>query len=98
MPPAANCFSKLIFSFLILLLPEIFSAQSVAGLKHYGVEEGLSQGSVTCLAQDKQGFIWVGTGSGVNRFDGYAFREFQNDPHDTTSLSDDHVYALATDN
>jgi ligand-binding sensor domain-containing protein/two-component sensor histidine kinase len=43
--------------------------------KHYGVNEGLSQSSVYCIFQDKQGFLWVGTADGLNRFDGYSFRQ-----------------------
>src|ERR1041385_6736313 len=93
-----NSFFKIIFSFLFFLLPEIFSAQTDSWIKHYGVKEGLSQGSVLSLVQDKQGFIWVGTENGLDRFDGYFFREYQNDPHDTTSLSSNYVYALVTDN
>src|SRR4051812_46867637 len=35
---------------------------------------------VTCIVQDDQGFIWLGTENGLSRFDGYRFREFRNDP------------------
>jgi ligand-binding sensor domain-containing protein/serine phosphatase RsbU (regulator of sigma subunit) len=97
MPQTANCFSKIIFSFLFFLLPEFFSAQTTPGLKHYGVNDGLSEGTVISLVQDQQGFIWVGTENGLNRFDGYSFRQYQNDPHDTTSLSSNFVYALVLD-
>ena len=35
--------------------------------------KGLSQNSVYCLIQDVQGFIWIGTWDGLNKFDGYEF-------------------------
>src|ERR1051325_4341904 len=70
-------------------------AQVHRQVQHYGVENGLSLGSVTCLLQDKQGFLWVGTLNGLDRFDGYSFREFLHDPRDTTSLLDNQVTALS---
>jgi ligand-binding sensor domain-containing protein len=38
------------------------------------IEKGLSQNTVNCLLQDREGYIWAGTWSGLNRFDGYTFR------------------------
>lgn len=39
-----------------------------------GLEHGLSQASVYSVAQDPEGFLWVGTQNGLNRYDGRAFR------------------------
>ncbi|MDH4106959.1 MAG: response regulator [Gammaproteobacteria bacterium] len=44
--------------------------------KNYSVDDGLSQSSVTALIQDRQGYIWIGTEDGLNRFDGYEFARF----------------------
>lgn len=58
---------------------------------------GLSNDSVRALYQDRQGFIWVGTQDGLNRFDGNrfaVFRHIQDEPH---SLSDNHVLCLTQD-
>ncbi len=41
-----------------------------------GVNEGLSQSTVTALFQDRQGFIWIGTGDGLNRYDGQKIQRF----------------------
>jgi ligand-binding sensor domain-containing protein len=41
-------------------------------VSRFTVEDGLAQNSVNAIAQDAAGFIWVGTGSGLQRFDGYA--------------------------
>lgn len=42
----------------------------------YTVKDGLSDNYVTCLQQDEWGYIWIGTDNGLNRFDGYSFRNF----------------------
>ncbi len=44
--------------------------------RHYQVENGLSNNTVFCSAQDKSGFMWFGTKDGLNRFDGYHFKHY----------------------
>lgn len=43
--------------------------------RHFGPEEGLNT-SVSCLLQDREGFLWVGTGNGLFRYDGARFQRF----------------------
>jgi ligand-binding sensor domain-containing protein len=43
---------------------------------HYSLEEGLSNNSVSSIAQDDDGFLWFGTSEGLNRFDGTHFTSF----------------------
>jgi ligand-binding sensor domain-containing protein len=59
-----------------------------------GIEEGLAPGNVNDIIQDSLGFIWLGTEGGLCRYDGYNFKIFKNDIHDTTSLSFNHVFTL----
>jgi serine phosphatase RsbU (regulator of sigma subunit)/ligand-binding sensor domain-containing protein len=65
--------------------------------RHLTVKEGLSQGSVNCILQDSKGFLWFGTQDGLNRFDGYDFRIYKNDPADPQSLNDNWVLMIAED-
>ena len=44
--------------------------------RHYQVENGLSNNTVYCSIQDKNGFLWFGTKDGLNRFDGFHFKTF----------------------
>ena len=48
--------------------------------------QGLSQQRVTDIVQDDQGFLWFGTQYGLDRYDGYGFRVFKNDPDNSRSL------------
>ncbi len=52
---------------------------------HLSLEEGLSQSTVTAILQDSQGFIWIGTLNGLDRFDGYDVTIFKHDPADPAS-------------
>lgn len=61
------------FSFLYALAAT--SAEFSRHLKNYSVEQGLSQSVVNKTVQDAQGFIWIGTNSGLNKFDGYNFEQ-----------------------
>lgn len=64
---------------------------------HIAQEKGLSQTSILCMMQDRQGFIWLGTKEGLNRFDGYSFKAYKYISSDTTSLSDNEIQSLSED-
>ena len=53
---------------------------------------------ITSICQDKDGFIWIGTDYGLNKFNGIQFTHYYNNPKDSTSLSDNSVKALMLDN
>lgn len=61
------------------------------------VQHGLSQSAVTCMIQDKQGFLWIGTQDGLNRYDGYKFTVFKKNPHDKNSISNNYITCLFED-
>ncbi|MDL2309742.1 hybrid sensor histidine kinase/response regulator, partial [Parabacteroides sp. OttesenSCG-928-B22] len=62
----------------------------------YGNGE-LSCNLVTDICQDKDGFIWIGTASGLNRFDGWNFTRYYHSEKDTTSLLSNYVFSLYVD-
>ncbi len=61
---------------------------------HYGVENGLSQNSIQVIYQDQTGFLWVGTEDGLNRFDGYAFNVYRQNPGDSSAISGWDIYSI----
>ncbi len=65
--------------------------------EHFFVEDGLSQSMVRCILQDGQGYLWIGTEDGLNRYDGYTFKVYKNDPVDLESLSQNIINALIED-
>jgi signal transduction histidine kinase/DNA-binding response OmpR family regulator len=51
------------------------------------VDDGLPQGYINGIVQDKQGFIWMGTLDGLAKYDGRSIKVFKNNPNDSTSLA-----------
>ena len=66
-------------------------------LPHFGLEEGLSNNSITVIFQDQDGFLWIGTKDGLNRYDGYEFRTFRHDPTDENSISGNYIQDITQD-
>jgi len=75
--------TKLWVLLLILFFSEVSLAQKELRFQYYGVDDGLSQSSISGLFQDDQGYIWLNTSKGLNRFDGTSFKVYQT-PRDTT--------------
>jgi len=63
-------------------------------VQRYSLEEGLSQQAVNAIAQDNEGFMWFGTEDGVNRFDGYDFRQLRHDRGDSETLPNGWISSL----
>lgn len=61
------------------------------------LDTGLSQSVVIAMLQDRQGFIWIATQDGLNRFDGYNFKVFKSDPEDPNSLGENFILDLWED-
>lgn len=88
----ARYVSKIIFFFFFS-----FSVIAQPTFKVFNSEYGLSDNSVTSIAQDQSGYLWVGTVNGLNRFDGYSFKVFKYNSHDKNSISGNHISCLTVD-
>jgi ligand-binding sensor domain-containing protein len=64
---------------------------------HLSIGQGLSQVSVTCILQDRRGFMWFGTWDGLNRFDGYTFTVYRHESQRPESLSGSQIQSLCED-
>jgi serine phosphatase RsbU (regulator of sigma subunit)/ligand-binding sensor domain-containing protein len=85
----------LIFTFIT---PFILNAQkSNLRFEHISLDQGLSQSIVQGIHKDKKGFMWFGTQSGLNKYDGYQFTEYKYNPFDSTSISNNQIQAIYED-
>lgn len=64
---------------------------------HFSTTQGMSNPEVISIFQDRYGYYWFGTMNGLNKFDGYGFTIFRNDPFDSTSLSSDVIECIGED-
>lgn len=99
---------RISFIIVLLYMAALSFSQSTAaagpGPKSPGIlfesislENDLSQASVITISQDKKGFMWFGTEDGLNRYDGYEFNVYRNNPADPTSLSENSIRYVYTD-
>src|SRR5437016_88931 len=58
------------------------------------ISPGPVYNEVTSIFKDQRGFIWLGTMSGLNRWDGYGFKIFRHDLQDPSSLDDDFIVQI----
>lgn len=88
----------LIISILLFITFLGASAQpGTISLIHYTTDDGLSHDDVTCILKDRDGFMWFGTASGLNRFDGRVFKVYLNNPDDSTSLLENYIHGITED-
>lgn len=62
------------------------------------VRNGLPQGFINSMLQDRRGFIWLSTRDGLCRYDGIRFRIYAHDPQQEKSLSFSSLYEIREDN
>ncbi|HSX61310.1 MAG TPA: ATP-binding protein [Tahibacter sp.] len=65
--------------------------------RHFGVADGLPSSIVYKLAEDRDGFVWIGTHDGLARYDGVSFRVWRTIPGDAASIAGNEVSALFVD-
>lgn len=58
--------------------PAVFAQSYTFKFKHLTVDEGLSHTDANDIAQDDRGYIWIATYFGLDRFDGYAIKQYYN--------------------
>lgn len=78
--------NKLKLFLLFLTIPACLIAQGLIEVKHYSVMNGLSQNTVQHVLQDEDGYIWLATWSGLEKFDGYTFKNYKSYPGDEVRL------------
>lgn len=78
--------------FLVLGISTMLQAQ-ILPFRTYSIERGLSESVVNDMMQDSDGYLWIGTSYGLNRFDGINFRNYYSE----NGLLNNKVYSLYED-
>lgn len=101
--PSLRSLALFLHLILAILFTKALEAQTpgVSGISvaiaRISAEQDLSSNQVYAIVQDKQGFIWIGTEYGLNRFDGRSFTIYMSNPNDSTSLSHNLIRSVFAD-
>src|SRR5687768_6939049 len=88
---------SLLFILVILLGKVSLGQNHDIKFSHLTPDHGLLSGNTLCTVQDYQGFFWFGTEEGLQRYDGYSFKNYFANKNDSTSLSSSFVNHLLED-
>lgn len=87
---------RLLFLLLLVGFSSVFSrGQGFVSVKHYSSRDGLSQNMVQSILQDADGFIWMATWNGLEKFDGYSFTNYKSYPTDKVRLKHNRLINMA---
>lgn len=92
-----NSYIRILIPFIFLFAFYTGKAQHTFTFSNLTVENGLSQNAVMAVAQDSVGLMWFGTRQGINRYDGYHFKNYSVDIATTKSKLGEEVTSLLTD-
>lgn len=88
----------ILFFLLILFSPNLWSATASDFIfQHLTLKEGLSNSNINSIVQDSNGFIWIGTENGLNKYDGYRFTHYFSDVNEQNSLFSNEILTLLVD-
>lgn len=92
-----NLITYAFFCLAFCLISGPISAAQDISFSRISINDGLSQSTVTSIAQDKTGNMWFATFDGLNKYDGYTFRTYRHESEDSTSIGSNVARVLKTD-
>lgn len=90
-------FAKIIFLVISFTLQNLSAQQSNFKFERFTINNGLSNNSVNCVLQTKDGYLWIATKDGLNRFDGQSFKVFKKNASVKNSLPENYIMFLYED-
>ncbi|MFT4204453.1 MAG: two-component regulator propeller domain-containing protein [Chitinophagaceae bacterium] len=85
------------FYIILLFFSSITSKGQQVDVKHFDFRDGLSNNSVLTLYQDKNGYVWIGTYNGLNKYDGNEYTVYKNQIGNAVSLPSNSIYTVCED-
>ena len=94
--------SQFLTSIIFFILLFISITSFIYGQQNYlfeniSVPDGLSNSTVNYIFQDSNGYLWISTADGLNRYDGNNIIVFKNDPNDSTTIASNNCFAITED-
>ena len=93
-------FRQLLCLVLLFFAPLVSFAQTETDAfltEYYSINDGLSDRLVKSIIQNQEGFLWLATSNGVNKFDGYEFTIYDDHPANTRQISEVNTDFIAED-
>jgi len=91
----SRIFTFVLFAFIFN--SHVSKSQEILRFEHFNTTRGLSQNTVSTILCDSKGFLWLGTNSGLNRFDGTNFRVFVNEEQGVQHFTHNRVIKIWED-
>ncbi len=88
----------LLLPFCVFSPLSMLRAQQSYRFEHINQNNGLSQGTINAIYQDKEGLMWFGTKDGLNRWDGKKMLVYRHDFRNNQSLFNNHILTIVEDN
>ncbi|MPQ42433.1 ligand-binding sensor domain-containing protein [Clostridium tarantellae] len=76
---------------------KVRAADNTLKFNNITIEDGLSQSNVECIFQDSRGYIWIGTGDGLNRYNGYDFKVYRYEENISNSIAGSSIRDITED-
>lgn len=89
----------LVFCTISIFIPvqaRAHTTNHLVKVKNWSTDEGLTQKMIYNVVQDEDGFMWIATWNGLERFDGYEFRNFKSHPTDSMRLLSNRMPSIST--
>ncbi len=83
--------------FVVMLASKVWAQDSPVAFERLSTADGLGNNDIRDIAQDKQGYLWISTADGLNRYDGYTTTLFRNNRKDSTSLRSNLIHKTFVD-
>jgi signal transduction histidine kinase/ligand-binding sensor domain-containing protein/DNA-binding response OmpR family regulator len=76
----------------------MYSQKAFEGYQFININEGISKRAVSCITQDRYGYIWIGTyGAGLYKYDGINYAGFEYDWQNSSSINSNMIYSICVD-